>query len=215
MTRTRDTAVAAPVSTLRPVQAAAVLSVLVLFWQFLSAGRMLVGEDAVGHGAGAIALHVTTGLLLVATVLQPRDDGGALVAGFSRTLSALAPSLAGVVTVLQSSRIVRLPIVQGPTAAFFAALLAAGAAYGLDVAFGSMIDAGLIFMALTIPVGRFGVLIRDRKRGERREAPAQQDRPVRRSPACARAARRSASRACPARCRRASARKPSQWRSAA
>jgi hypothetical protein len=73
MTRTRDTTVAAPVSTLRPVQAAAVLSVLVLFWQFLSAGRMLVGEDAVGgHGAGAIALHVTTGLLLVATVLHGR-----------------------------------------------------------------------------------------------------------------------------------------------
>ncbi len=73
MTRTRDTTVAAPVSTLRPVQAAAVLSVLVLFWQFLSAGRLLVGEDAVGgHGAGAIALHVTTGLLLVATVLHGR-----------------------------------------------------------------------------------------------------------------------------------------------
>ena len=70
---TREATVAAPVSTLRPVQAAAVLSVLVLFWQFLSAGRMLVGEDAVGgHGAGAIALHVTTGLLLVATVLHGR-----------------------------------------------------------------------------------------------------------------------------------------------
>ena len=73
MTRTRDTTVAAPVSTLRPVQAAAVLSVLVLFWQFLSAGRILVGEDATGgHGTGAIALHVATGLLLVATVLHGR-----------------------------------------------------------------------------------------------------------------------------------------------
>jgi hypothetical protein len=73
MTRTRDTTVAAPLSTLRPVQAAAVLSVLVLFWQFLSAGRLLVGEDATGgHGAGAIALHVTTGLLLAATVLHGR-----------------------------------------------------------------------------------------------------------------------------------------------
>lgn len=73
MTRTRDTTVAAPASTLRPVQAAAVLSVLVLFWQFLSAGRILVGEDATGgHGAGAIALHVATGLLLVATVLHGR-----------------------------------------------------------------------------------------------------------------------------------------------
>ncbi|MBM2620724.1 purine/pyrimidine permease [Actinoplanes sp. LDG1-06] len=67
--------------------------------------------------------------------------------------------LAGVVTVLQSSRIVRLPVVQGPTAAFFAAVLASGAAYGLDAAFGSMIVAGLIFMLLTIPIPRFGVLI--------------------------------------------------------
>ena len=73
MTQTRDTTVAAPASTLRMVQAAAVLSVLVLFWQFLSAGRILVGEDATGgHGAGAIALHVSTGLLLVATVLHAR-----------------------------------------------------------------------------------------------------------------------------------------------
>ncbi len=73
MTRTRDAAVAIPVSTLRPVQAAAVQSVLVLYWQFYSAGRVLVGEDALGgHGAGEIALHVTTGLLLGASVLQGR-----------------------------------------------------------------------------------------------------------------------------------------------
>ena len=73
MTRTRDAAVATPVSTLRPVQAAALLSVLVLCWQFFSAGRLLVGEDALGgHGAGAIALHVTTALLLGATVLHGR-----------------------------------------------------------------------------------------------------------------------------------------------
>jgi hypothetical protein len=73
MSRTRDTTVAAPPSTIRPVQAAAALSLLVLFWQFLSAGRLLAGEDATGgHGAGAIALHVTTGLLLVAAVLHGR-----------------------------------------------------------------------------------------------------------------------------------------------
>jgi hypothetical protein len=76
MTRTRDAAVTAPVSTLRPVQAAAALSVLVLLWQSFSAGRVLVGEDALGgHGAGAIALHVTTGLLLAATVLHGRRTG--------------------------------------------------------------------------------------------------------------------------------------------
>lgn len=73
MTRTHDAPVAAPAATLRGVQAAAVLSVLALFWQFLSAGRILVGEDAVaGHGGGAIALHVTTLLLLAATALHGR-----------------------------------------------------------------------------------------------------------------------------------------------
>ncbi len=73
MTRTRDTTVVAPPSTIRPVQAAAALALLVLFWQFLSAGRIMVGEDATGgHGAGAIALHVTTGLLLAVTVLHGR-----------------------------------------------------------------------------------------------------------------------------------------------
>ena len=73
MTHTRETPVAAPPATVRPVQAAAVLSLLVLFWQFLSAGRIMVGEDATGgHGAGAIALHVTTGLLLAAAALHGR-----------------------------------------------------------------------------------------------------------------------------------------------
>ena len=72
MTRTRDTAAAAP-STVRPVQAMAALSLLVLLWQFVSAGRIMVREDATGgHGTGAIALHVTTGLLLLATALHAR-----------------------------------------------------------------------------------------------------------------------------------------------
>ena len=70
MTRTRDTAP----STLRAVQATAALALLVLLWQFVSAGRIMVGEDATGgHGAGAIALHVTTGLLVVATALHGRS----------------------------------------------------------------------------------------------------------------------------------------------
>jgi len=66
--------------------------------------------------------------------------------------------LTGVVTVLQSSRLLRLPIVQGPTAAFFLALLSSGTTYGLGTAFGSMAVAGLVFMALSIPVGRLGLL---------------------------------------------------------
>lgn len=65
--------------------------------------------------------------------------------------------MTGLITLLQSSRLLRLPIVQGPTAAFFAALTAAGATYGLGTAFGSMTVAGLIFMALSIPIRRFGL----------------------------------------------------------
>ena len=65
--------------------------------------------------------------------------------------------LTGIVTILQSSRIVRLPIVQGPTAAFFAAILVIATIYDLGTAFGSMVVAGLIFMLLTIPVGKWGL----------------------------------------------------------
>ena len=65
--------------------------------------------------------------------------------------------LTGVVTILQSSRVLRLPIVQGPTAAFMVAIISSGAAFGLGTAFGSMAVAGLIFMALTIPLKRFGL----------------------------------------------------------
>lgn len=71
--------------------------------------------------------------------------------------------LTGIVTILQSSRIVRLPIVQGPTAAFFAALLVSGATYGLGTAFGSMLVAGVIFMFLTIPIGKWGLFGHIRK----------------------------------------------------
>jgi hypothetical protein len=63
-------------SILRAVQATAALSVLALLGQFVTAGRILSGSDATGiHGAGAIALHVTTGLLAVATLLHARAGG--------------------------------------------------------------------------------------------------------------------------------------------
>ncbi len=65
--------------------------------------------------------------------------------------------LTGVVTILQSSRVLKLPIVQGPTAAFMVAIISSGAAYGLGTAFGSMAVAGLVFMLLTVPLKRFGL----------------------------------------------------------
>jgi hypothetical protein len=73
MTRYRDTPVATRTSTIRPVQAAAVLSVLVLAWQFFTAGQVVTQATGPGaHGSGAIALHVATGLLLLATALYGR-----------------------------------------------------------------------------------------------------------------------------------------------
>ncbi|SDV46821.1 uracil-xanthine permease family protein [Chitinasiproducens palmae] len=64
----------------------------------------------------------------------------------------------GVVTILQSSRVVRLPVVQGPTAAFFVAVLSSVHTVGLGTAFGSMTVAALIFAALAIPYKKLGLL---------------------------------------------------------
>jgi hypothetical protein len=77
MTRTQPPPTAARSAVaVRAVQVTAVLSALVLLWQFVSAGRLLSGSDALdGHGAGAIALHVTTFLLVAATLLHARAGG--------------------------------------------------------------------------------------------------------------------------------------------
>ncbi|WP_059048834.1 uracil-xanthine permease family protein [Paenibacillus senegalimassiliensis] len=64
----------------------------------------------------------------------------------------------GLVTILQSGKMLRLPVVQGPTAAFFVAILSASASVGLGTAFGSMAVAGAIFMLLAIPIRRFGLI---------------------------------------------------------
>lgn len=65
--------------------------------------------------------------------------------------------MTGLITVLQSSRLLRLPIVQGPTAAFMLAIIAAGTTYDLGTAFGSMFVAGLVFAALSLPLKRLGL----------------------------------------------------------
>jgi hypothetical protein len=73
MTQTRSTEVPAAASTLRLVQAGAALSVLVLLWQSVTAGRLItLGEALGGHRTGAIALHVATGILLIGTALYGR-----------------------------------------------------------------------------------------------------------------------------------------------
>ena len=63
----------------------------------------------------------------------------------------------GIVTILQSSRFLRLPVVQGPTAAFMVAVLGSAHSVGLGTTFGSMFVAALIFAALSIPLKRLGI----------------------------------------------------------
>jgi hypothetical protein len=77
MTRTHAAPTASrSATTVRLVQAAAVLTVLALLWQSATAGRYLSGTtDLDLHAAGAIALHVTTLLLVIATLLHARAGG--------------------------------------------------------------------------------------------------------------------------------------------
>lgn len=65
--------------------------------------------------------------------------------------------LTGIVTIASSSRVLRLPIVQGPTAALLVALIATGGQFGLGTAFGSMIIAGLLSALLAFPLARLGL----------------------------------------------------------
>lgn len=65
----------------------------------------------------------------------------------------------GLVTILQSVFLLRLPIAQGPYAGTFAALLAIGVHHGrLGTAFGSMVVAGLIWSVLSIPIKHMSVV---------------------------------------------------------
>src|SRR5580692_9538488 len=60
----------------------------------------------------------------------------------------------GFVTILQSTLLLRLPIIQGPYAGSFASLLAVGHSQGngLGGAYGSFFVAALIWCALTMPI---------------------------------------------------------------
>jgi xanthine/uracil permease len=74
----------------------------------------------------------------------------------------------GIITILQSVMLLRLPIAQGPYAGSFAALLSVGhgTAGGLGAAYGSFFVASLIWCVLTVPirgwsvVGLFGRFLR-------------------------------------------------------
>ena len=66
----------------------------------------------------------------------------------------------GFITILQSVLLLRLPIVQGPYAGSFAALLAVGhlQSGGLGAAYGSFFVASLIWCVLSLPVRGFSMV---------------------------------------------------------
>jgi xanthine/uracil permease len=65
----------------------------------------------------------------------------------------------GLVVILQSVLLLRLPIIQGPYAGTLATLLVVGqGSGGLGAAFGSMVVAGAIWSLLAIPIRRFSVI---------------------------------------------------------
>ena len=65
----------------------------------------------------------------------------------------------GLVVILQSVFLLRLPIVQGPYAGTLAVLLAVGHQHGgLGAAYGSMAIAGAIWCVLAVPLKRYGVV---------------------------------------------------------
>jgi len=65
----------------------------------------------------------------------------------------------GFVTILQSTLLLRLPIVQGPYAGSFASLLVVGhLGGGLGAAYGSFFVAALIWCVLTVPVAGYSVI---------------------------------------------------------
>jgi NCS2 family nucleobase:cation symporter-2 len=78
----------------------------------------------------------------------------AAMIGLPLTLSAnIVNSIfiaAGLVTLIQATRLVRLPIVQGPSAAFDSIMIAAGKAHGLAAASGGILLSALIVFILSI-----------------------------------------------------------------
>jgi hypothetical protein len=78
-------------STLQWLRLASLASLLALLWQFVSAGQLVSGGDSTApHAIGAGALHVTTGLTLVAAVLHWRRNRSAtLVLGWAAAVFVL------------------------------------------------------------------------------------------------------------------------------
>jgi len=110
--------------------------------------------EALGLGLqnilGMTGLFLFPGLLALVYHLSPMQ---------SAYLYGITFMTSGLVTILQSVFLLRLPIAQGPYAGTFAALMAIGAHHGnLGTAFGSLAVAGAIWCVLSIPLRRFSVI---------------------------------------------------------
>lgn len=63
---------------------------------------------------------------------------------------------AGLVTITQSTKVLKLPIVQGPAAVFISMMIAVGTTMGLAAAWTAMVVAGLLCAVLSWPLGWWG-----------------------------------------------------------
>jgi hypothetical protein len=99
MTRT-ETSRTASGSTLQLLRIAALASVVALLWQFVTAGQLVSSGDlGVLHAIGAGALHVTTGVTLIAAFLHWRrtraDQPVLVVAAIVFALTFVQAALGG------------------------------------------------------------------------------------------------------------------------
>lgn len=115
--------------------------------QKMSVGELLL--FAVQHLMGITFLLAVPEIIGAACGLTSADIGYMVQSCFIT---------AGLVTILQSIFILKLPAVHGPTAVFMSAILTTGAAYGLGTAYGSMLIAGIVVAVLSIPIGNIGVI---------------------------------------------------------
>lgn len=104
---------------------------------------------SVQHLMGITFLLAVPGIIGAAVGLKTSDIGYLVQACFLTV---------GIVTILQSIFLLKLPAVHGPTAVFMSAILTTGVAFGLGTAYGSMLVAAVIVALLSIPIGKLGLI---------------------------------------------------------
>jgi len=118
-----------------------------------------VGIDDKVRVGSAVGLGIQNILGMAGLLIFPALIGTAFKLSTTDTayLYGVTFMTSGLVVILQSVLLLRLPIIQGPYAGSLAALLAVGHGRGgLGAAFGSMVVAGLIWCVIAVPLKRFG-----------------------------------------------------------